>query len=104
MIKDEKCVEYYFDSHKYNKMQIIEYIEREKVAFENKKFEMNIKLNEHGIYVVKLNFLNNKLVLFKKKISNNKEKVRKTYKGYETYNGENKVYGKYKSTGVFQPI
>lgn len=104
MIKDKKCVEYYFDSHQYNKMQIIEYIEAEKVAFENKKFEMNIRLNEHGIYVVTLNFVNNGLTAFKKKVENNKEKIRKTYRGYETYNGDNKIYGQYKSTRTFQPI
>lgn len=104
MLKEEKCVEYYFDSHKYNKMQIIEFIEKEKVGFENKRFEINIKLNEYGIYIVKLNFLNNKLIMFKKKSINNKEKIRKKYKGYETYSGENKVYGKYKNTKTFQPI
>lgn len=109
MLKEEKCVEYFFDSRKYTKEQILESIEKEELGFEKKKSEISIILNQYGIYEVKVKFLNNKLLEFKKKITNNienkqKVKTRKTYKGYETYNGDNKVYGQYKNTKTYQPI
>ena len=97
MIKQEKCVEYYFDSKKYNKFEIIENMKQEEIGFEKKKSEINITLNEYGIYVVKLKFINNKLSIIKNKTKNR-------YKGYETYNGNNKIYGEYKTTKTFQPI
>lgn len=103
MIKEEKCVEYYFDSRKYNEFEIIENMKKEEIGFEKKKSEINITLNEYGIYVVKLKFLNNKLSIIKNK-TKNKEKTRKTYKGYETYNQNNKIYGQYKTTKTYQPI
>lgn len=103
MIKEEKCVEYYFDSRKYNEFEIIENMKKEEIGFEKKKSEINITLNEYGIYVVKLKFLNNKLSIIKNK-TKNKEKIRKTYKGYETYNQNNKIYGQYKTTKTYQPI
>lgn len=107
MIKEEKCVEYYFDSRKYNEFEIIENMKQEEIGFEKKKSEINITLNEYGIYVVKLKFLNNKLSVINNYIKNRTrytEKTRKTYKGYETYNGNNKIYGKYKATKTYQPI
>lgn len=103
MIKEEKCVEYYFDSRKYNEFEIIENMKQEEIGFEKRKSEINITLNEYGIYVVKLKFLNNKLSVIKNK-AKNKEKTKKTYKGYETYNGNNKIYGQYKTTKTYQPI
>lgn len=107
MIKEEKCVEYYFDSRKYNEFEIIESMKQEEIGFEKKKSEINISLNEYGIYVVKLKFLNNKLSLIKNNIKNKTKhikKTRKTYKGYNTYNGNNKMYGQYKTTKTYQPI
>lgn len=103
MIKEEKCVEYYFDSQKYNESEIIENMQKEEIGFEKKRSEINITLNEYGIYVVKLKFRNNKLSIIKNN-SKNKEKDRKRYKGYETYNGNNKIYGNYKTTRTYQPI
>lgn len=113
MIKEEKCVEYYFDSKKYNESEIIENMKIEEIGFEKNKSEIDITLNEYGIYVVKLKFSDNKLSIinnkFIKKIvkqskSKNIEKPRKRYKGYETYNGNNKIYGQYKATKTYQPI
>ena len=107
MIKQEKCVEYYFDSRKYNEFEIIESMKQEEIGFEKKKSEINITLNEYGIYEVKLKFLNNKLSVIKNGIKNkakHTEKARKTYRGYETYNGNNKIYGQYKETNTYQPI
>lgn len=107
MIKQEKCVEYYFDSRKYNEFEIIENMKQEEIGFEKKKSEINITLNEYGIYVVKLKFLNNKLSVIKNSVKNKIKhtgKARKTYRGYETYNGNNKIYGQYKETNTYQPI
>ena len=113
MIKDEKYVEYYFDSKKHNESEIIENMKMEEVGFEKNKSAIDITLNEYGIYVVKLKFLNNKLSIInnkfiKKIVSQSKlkniKRPRKTYKGYETYNGKNKIYGQYKKTKTFEPI
>lgn len=113
MIKDEKCVEYYFDSKDHNKSEIMENMKIEEIGFEKSKSDIDITLNEYGIYVVKLKFLNNKLSIInnkiiKKLVSQSKSKIirkpRKTYKGYETYNGNNKIYGQYKKTKTFEPI
>lgn len=112
-MKDEKCVEYYFDSKKHNKSEIIENMKIEELGFEKNKSDIDIKLNEYGIYVVKLKFLNNKLSIInnefiKKIVKQSKSKIIKkpknTYKGYETYNGNNKIYGQYKKTRTFEPI
>lgn len=113
MIKNEKYVEYYFDSKKHNESEIIENMKIEEIGFEKNKSEIDITLNEYGIYVVKLKFLNTKLSIinnrFIKKIVNENKlkklvKPRKRYKGYETYNGNNKIYGQYKTTKTFEPI
>lgn len=113
MKKDEKCVEYYFDSKKHNESEIIENMKIEEIGFEKNKSDIDITLNEYGIYVVKLKFLNNKLSIInnkfiKKIVSQSKSKIirkpRNTYKGYETYNGNNKIYGQYKTTKTFEPI
>lgn len=113
MAQEVKCVEYYFDSKEYNKFQVIENMKREELEFEKKKAKISIKLNEYGIYVAQLKFLNNQLsiinneiiakIVDKRKIKN-KTKTRKTYKGYETYNGNNKIYGQYKATRTYEPI
>ena len=94
-------------------MQVLENIKKEQLEIERKKAQINIYLNEYGIYVAKLRFLNNELSLINNKIVKkviekrkirNKTKIRKTYKGYETYNGNNKTYGQYKATKTYQPI
>ncbi len=110
MLKREKCVEYYFDSKEYNEKEIIENMEKEEIGFEKKKSEINIILNEYGIYVVKLKFINkkiknnNKIIQKEQNKENKKIKTRKRYKGYETYNSNGKIYGQYKTTKTYQPI
>lgn len=83
MLKKEKCVEYFFDSRKYNEEQILQSIEKEEKGFEKNKSEINIKLNDYGIYEVRLRFIDNKLV---------------------TYSSGNRIYGQYKGTKTYQPI
>ena len=112
MIKEGKCVEYFFDSKQYNKLQVLENMKREQLEFEKKKAEINITLNEHGIYIAKLKFFKNelsvmnnkiiKMIVAKRKIKN-ASKLKKTYKGYETYSGKNAIYGQYKATKTYQP-
>lgn len=83
MLKKEKCVEYFFDSRNYDEEQILQSIEKEEKGFEKNKSEINIKLNDYGIYEVKLRFID---------------------KRYEAYSLENKIYGQYKRTKTYQPI
>lgn len=107
MINNEKCMQYYFDSNKYTESEIMEVIKQEEIGFEKKISKIDIKLNEYGIFVVKLKFINNKLIFKKVKLNfenSKKEKITNKYKGYENYIGSNKIYGQYKSTKTYQPI
>lgn len=112
MINNEKCMQYYFDSNKYTESEIMEVIKQEEIGFEKKISKIDIKLNEYGIFVVKLKFINNKLI-FKKikfdyekneKKQNKKIKTKNKYNGYENYIGNDKIYGQYKPTKTYQPI
>ena len=66
MNKKLKCMEYYFDSKKYNEIDVIEKIGLKKMEFPKKKINASIELNEYGTYVVKLEFLNNQIALLSK--------------------------------------
>ena len=72
MIKKERCIEYYFDSQKYNQIQIIENMEKEKLEFPKEQMELEMFLNEYGIYEVKLVFSNNKIAIIRDTV---KEKI-----------------------------
>ena len=113
MKQEGKCVEYYFDSNQYNKDKVIENMEKKQLEFEKRKSKIDIKLNEHGIYVAKLIFLNKELSIFNKKvifefINKNKmikkQKSRNEHKRYKMRNENNKIYGQYKTTKTYQPI
>lgn len=113
MIKKEKSVEYYFDSKKYNKTQVMQNMQKEQMEFPKKQGNISITLNEYGIYIARLDFLNNKISVINNKYiqkimgkiyKTHKERMKNTYKGYETYNGENKIYGKYKETKLYEPF
>ena len=75
MIIKEKSVEYYFDSKKYDKEQIIENMKKEQLGFEKKNAKIDIILNEYGIYVTTLKFENYKKSIININIENAKEKV-----------------------------
>lgn len=75
MIIKEKSVEYYFDSKKYDKEQIIENMKKEQLGFEKKNAKIDIILNEYGIYVTTLKFENYKKSMININIENAKEKV-----------------------------
>lgn len=123
-----KCVEYFFDSKKYSKEEIIENMENEELGFERCKSDLRISLNKYGIYVVKLIYNDDKLSiadnvylkkvaeqtnlisleqlnafkeLLKKYNFKNLFKEKNTYHGYETYKSNGKKYGDYTSTKVY---
>ena len=51
-MKKIKCMEYYFDSNKYNEVDVLENMEKKKLEFPRKKMDMTISLNKYGTYVV----------------------------------------------------
>lgn len=102
MIKKEKCIEYYFDSKKYNQIQIIEKMEKEKLEFPKEQVEVKMYLNQHGIYVAQLVFLNNGISIIQDKIL---DKIKKHIKRDEQVCDEDsKTYGQYKINKTYSPI
>ena len=123
MQSQNKYIEYYFDSKSYNKFQVLQNMEEEvSKEFPNQKAEINLKLNEFGVYVATLVFNNkkhgnvcfvnkdksralddgrkeNSNVLSRHRKNNRNKKVSR----YEAVIRENKVYGKYRETGNFRP-
>lgn len=88
-----KCMEYYFDSNKYNESEVLENMVKKKLEFPKKKMEMTVSLNKYGTYVVKLSFINNEIAIIKHIKRNNKNKVNKQ-----------RVYGQYRETKKYAPI
>lgn len=91
MNKKVKCMEYYFDSNKYNEAEVLENMGKKKLEFPKQKIEMTVSLNKYGTYVVKLAFINNEIALIKHKRMKNKNK-------------KQKVYGQYRETKKYAPI
>ena len=97
-----KCVESYFDSSKYEQKEIMEKLYKEAKTY-RKKFEINIELNQWGVYVAKLvvydktSFLKNNEIFKFKQFKSNRRKMTKR----EKYSS--KSYGKYKRTGNYKP-
>ena len=69
----EKVLVNYFDSAKYNDEEILESVENTKKEFDKKKIDVNIKLNEYGVYVITYYFKTKENV-FQKIIIKIKEK------------------------------
>lgn len=112
MEREVKVLEYYFNSNKYNEFDIAQRLEEEKKGFPDRIIEMELKLNEFGMYIAKLKFRRkenkaikvikqNKLLLMVKKYKN---KPKAKIKRIEKYNVQPKKYGQYKSTGTFKPF
>lgn len=106
MNKQVKCIEYYFDSNEYNELEVLENMQKEKLEFPKKKAQININLNEYGIYVATLEFINNKIAVIKKnkKIKNRKVKLKENKNEEKKGVVETKVYGRYKETRKYSPI
>lgn len=112
MKKEEKCIEYYFDSQKYNQIQIIDNMEKEKLEFPNEQMELKMFLNKYGIYEVKLVFSNNKISILKEKIQDKMQykigNVQNIIKKYirrdinqKIYSYASKIFNKFKIKGNF---
>ena len=92
-MKKIKCMEYYFDSNKYNEVDVLENMEKKKLEFPRKKMDMTISLNKYGTYVVKLRFMYNEIALIKHKKVNKKINTK-----------TQKIYGQYRETKKYLPI
>lgn len=105
-MKKVKCMEYYFDSSKYNEFDVLENMERKKSEFPKKKMDMTVTLNKYGTYVVKLQFIYNEIAIIKHNVKKHKEANFRVKK--EKVRAKNsdkvKVYGKYKETKNYSPI
>lgn len=104
MIKNKKCLEYYFDSRIYDKEEIKKNIEATKKEFPKKEFEVDIQLNEWGVYIITFYFEDKKRKRNKAEnlyiVENNSKKQKQDRK--QKYYGAKK-YGQYKSTGIYRP-
>ena len=60
MVQTQKCLEYYFDSRKYSKIDVMNCIQKEKLEYPDKEINMQLHLNEWGIYVIKAQFIDKK--------------------------------------------
>ena len=69
----EKVLINYFDSKQYNNQEILESVEQTKKEFEKKIINVEIKLNEYGVYVItyyfrtKENFLQKIIIKLKER-------------------------------------
>ena len=90
-----KCLVYYFDSKKYNYAKVQESIDETKKEYGKKDIEVNVEINEYGMYVITF-YIKNKNTIFNRirlyfrrkknpllQEKNNKKEVRK-YGNYES--------------------
>lgn len=112
-----KCLEYYMDSKIYSPKEVEENIEETKKDFTNKQIQVEITLNEFGMYIITFYFRNKntifqkirlylkkkrkKPLLLEEKTKTNKKEKRKNTNRLEKYYGHS--YGKYKKTGTYKP-
>ena len=61
MIKDNiKTVELYLESQKYTNKEVIEHIERAVEEFPKKDVRVDIQINEWGVFVIRLEYIDQK--------------------------------------------
>ena len=104
-MEQTKCLEYYFDSRIYSSEQIQKNINKIKKQFPEKKIKVRLALNDFGVYVVTFEFENKSNYWDKVKIkliSKIKKLLELKKDRLEKYTN-NKVYGQYKSTGIYKP-
>lgn len=121
----QRVVENYFDSKIYSNQEIIQSIEETKKEYSKKIVDVDINLNEFGVYVVTYYFKNqdnifqkifikikqrrnkNKTVLLQErslrheKMTREERKQEKVRKRMEKYSGNK--YGGYKQTRTYKP-
>ena len=124
MVK-QKIIENYFDSKTYSNQEIMQSIEETKKEYSKKIVDVDINLNEFGVYVVTYYFKNqdnifqkifikikqrrkkNKTVLLQErslvheKMTREERKREKIRKRMEKYSGNK--YGVYKQTRTYKP-
>ncbi len=107
-MKQDKNLEYYFDSRIYTSEEIQKSIEQTKKDFPNKKVKVSIRLNDFGVYIItfkfenKNNYFNKIKISFWKKFQKNECLEKEKKSRLEQYYGENR-YGKYKPTQTYRP-
>ena len=57
MLEDKKTVELYLDPQTYSEQEMMESIENAAREFSKKDVRVNIDINEWGVYVVKLDYI-----------------------------------------------
>lgn len=116
----QKIVENYFDAKLYTNQEIIESIEKTKKEYAKKIINVDINLNEFGVFVVTYYFKvsenifqkifikikqrrkDRKIKLLQEKNENLEERKKdKIEKIFEKYSGNK--YGEYKNTGTYKP-
>lgn len=121
----QKIVENYFDSKIYSNQEILRSIEETKKEYSKKIVDIDIRLNEFGVYVVTYYFKNkdnifqkifikikqkakkNKTVLLQEKsltygkLTKDERKKEKIKRRMEKYSGN--IYGVYKETRTYRP-
>ncbi len=101
MIENKKTVELYLDPQTYSEEEMIENIEQAVQEFSKKDVRVNIDLNEYGVYVVKLDYIDRDTYINKLKYkmrSNRKDRILKKHKEYQEIK-----YGDYKQTQLYKP-
>ena len=98
---NRKRLVYYLDSKKYYYVKVQESIDVTKKEYGKKDIEVNVEINEYGMYVITFNIKNkntffNKIRLFFRK--KNKPLLQESNK-----KDEEKVYGKYKCGILYHP-
>ncbi len=110
MKDDKKYIQYFFDASQYRPEQVVDSIEKEKAEqFPKENVQIEIKLNDYGVYVATLIFEKNKnfsILNLTKKINvknqkNNSKKLSK-YEKLVSQSGH-RVYGQYKQTKTYKP-
>lgn len=108
MQERKKCIEYYYDSQKYNEQEILENLTVEtKEQFPKQEAEINIRLNPFGVYIATLIFpeKQKKRKLKQKEKSINEERTkRKSYYEKKHKTKQKEQYGLYKNGGIFRPF
>ncbi len=113
-----KYLEYYMDSKIYSKDEVEKSIDETKKEFPKKEIDVQVHLNNFGVYIITFIFKNknsfiknifiklrlkkkNKLLLAENTKKDKKPKEDKMQKRFEKYS--NKIYGQYKATHTYRP-
>lgn len=101
----QKILENYFEATMYSNKEIMENIEETKKEYAKKIVNVDINLNEFGVYVVTYYFKNNENIfdklMVKLKTRKKKNNQLLLQERMEKYSGNK--YGAYKATKIYKP-